>query len=348
MKRIVIADTTSLIRDGKGFGHYTKVAKMYNEMLKGNADVIIAGGSLYSEMIDSNHIILLPFNTEVDKLSGFCNRIISKVRILINCLCLFKSVTDEIIVCQPYSFICLMIGIILKGKGKNIYLIEYKNELHGISAILYKAAKPKIKGIICPSEAVGRNYEISYMVVPDYIYYDGCVKKQSVDRNPKYDIGMVGLMSDGKDIEDIVNTYSNTNIRVLIAGYFGDKERLNRLIKQKTDNIEIIDGYLTDDEYEDFFDKVKYVVLPYKDYYKEASSGVVFDILFHRKPVITKKYQNFEFIEDYNMGILYENSLKEVGLDFVSLDQFSFYRNNINRYLNDNQKSAKKLCDYLI
>lgn len=348
MKRIVIADTTSLIRDGKGFGHYTKVAKMYNEMLKENADVIIAGGPLYSEMTDSNHIIQLPFNTEVDKLSGFCNQIISKVRILINCLCLFKAVTDEIIVCQPYSFICLMLGIILKGKGKNIYLIEYKNELHGISAILYKVAKHKIKGIICPSEAVGRKYEISYMVVPDYIYYDGCVKKQSVDRNPKYDIGMVGLMSDGKDIEDIVNTYSNTNVRVLIAGYFEDKERINRLIKQKTDNIVIINEYLTDEEYEEFFYKVRYVVLPYKEYYKEASSGVVFDILFHGNPVITKKYKNFEFIEDYKIGILYEHSLGEVKLDLISPEQYTFYRNNINVYLNDNKKNAKRLCDYLI
>ena len=348
MKRIVIADITSLIRNGKGFGHYTKVGNMYKEILKENADVIIAGGPLYYGMTDSNHIIQLPFNTEVDKLSGFYNQIMSKVRILINCLCLFNAVTDEIVVCQPYSFICLILGIVLKGKGKNIYLIEYKNELHGISAILYKAAKHKIKGIICPSETIGKKYELSYITVPDYIYYDGCVKQQSVDRNPKYDIGMVGLMADGKDIEDIVNTYSNTNIRVLIAGYFEDKERFNRLNKQKTDNIEIIDRYLADDEYEDFFYKVKYIVLPYKDYYKEASSGVVYDILFHRKPVITKKYQNFEFVEDYNIGILYENSLKEVKTDFMSPEQYAFYRSNIEKYLNDNRKNAKRLYNYLI
>ena len=350
MNKIIIADIASLAKGTSGFGHYAKVAKMYSDMFKNDTEVIIAGGPIYQKMFPDKKVFELPYNTDLNRQQGKWNLFISKLKMIVNCVRLFSSVRDEIVVCQPYSFFSWMIGIIICGKNKKIYLIEYKNELQiKLNKALYRLTKNKINGIICPNKSVGKQYEKPYITVPDYIYCEKMKMRTSKQQGKKvYDIGIVGIMSSGKDIEDVVRTFANTSITVLIKGYFQDKKRVTRLINEATENIEIIDKYLTDSEYEDFFNKVKYVALPYSDYYKNASSGVIFDIIFHKKPIITKKYNNFDFIEKYDMGILYAKSISEVDIKKISVDRYKVMVDNIDCYLSDNQKNKNKLFNFLV
>ncbi len=346
MAKIVVADNASLVKGNSGFGHYIKVAKMYCSVFKGKADVKIAGGPIYKTVVPED-LIELPYNIDIDSFENKRNRVLNKVKIIINSIRLFKNIDDEIVVCQPYSFFSWMIGICLCGKKKKIYLIEYKDELKStLNRVLYRIAKKNISGIICPNRDVGNAYKKPYVIVPDYIY-DGKSKKSSVLSELSYDIGTVGIMSDGKDIEDVVTTYSNTETTVLIEGYFQDKQRLQKLKSIATDNIKIVDKYLTNQEYEEFFEKVKFVVLPYSEYYKNASSGVIYDIIFHGKPVITKEFENFEFVQEYNIGVLYKKSLSEIDLNSMKDEDYNVMINGIENYLLKNQKSGDELLMFL-
>ena len=347
MVKIVVADNASIVKGHSGFGHYIKVAKMYCSIFKDKADVIIAGGPIY-KTVESKNLIELPFNTDIEGFENKRKSILNKIKMIVNSICLFKSVNDEIVVCQPYSFFSCMIGICLYGKGKKIYLIEYKDELKSrLNIALYKIADKNISGIICPNQDIGESYRKPYLIVPDYIY-DDKQNKCNASNKPIYDIGMVGIMSDGKDIEDVVTTYSGTNIRVLIEGYFQDKKRLEKLRQVATDNIEIVDKYLTDQEYEDFFDKVRFVVLPYSEYYKNASSGVIYDVIFHRKPVITREFENFKFVGEYNIGILYKKSLSEIDLNLMKNERYRAMATGIESYLSRNKRYADEIMTFLM
>lgn len=345
MVKIVVADNASLVKDHSGFGHYIKVAKMYCSIFNDKADIKIAGGPIYKTVASNS--IQLPYNVDIDSFANKRKSALNKIKMVVNAICLFKNVDDEIIVCQPYSFFSWMIGICLYGKKKKIYLIEYKNELKSmLNIFLYKIAAKNISGIICPNRDVGEAYKKPYIVVPDYIY-DGRKNKGTALSKTEYDIGIVGIMSDGKDIEDVVTTYAGEKTTVLIEGFFQDKRRFEKLKSAATENIKIVDKYLTDQEYEGFFDKVKYVVLPYSEYYKNASSGVIFDIIFHGKPVITKRFENFEFVEKYNIGILYEKSLTEVKLNLTEDNKYSTMTKGIENYLLKNRRSADELLAFL-
>lgn len=347
-KKVIIADISSIKVENKIFGHYGKVALMYKKMLKNeNFDFFIAGGPIYKNSYKEINCLELPYDYNLDKLSNKIGKVYFKMHSTLNGIKLFFNAKNSIVICQPYSFISWMLSILFASRTTDIYLIEYRNELNkSINKLMYFFARKKIKGVICSSDDVGKAYGLPYIVVPDYIYCENKLHNKSY--SPQYDFGMVGIMSNGKDIDDVIYTFSNTNYKVLIAGYFHNKERYQKILDKKTDNIEVVNKYLSNEEYEAFFDNVKYVLLPYAEYYKNASSGVIYDILFHRKPVITKDYPNFEFVKKYNIGVLYNKSLKE--LDFKLLNQEDFsesMQNNIDEFLIENKSCAKKIIDFI-
>lgn len=346
MKNIIIADISSIKKNGQCFGHYAKVAKMYQRMFFPFSQVKVAGGPIYKNIVSESDLVMLPFDSDVDILASKIYILKSKVKYILNAKKLFEKVEDEVIVCQPYSFMAWMLSIILFGHKKNIYLIEYKNERQGIlNQIFFKMAKKHIKGVICPNKEVGMSYDLPFLCVPDYIYCDE--EKQNKDCDSIYDVGVIGIMSEGKDIEDVVDSFSGTNTKVLIAGYFSDKDRVEQLVHKKTSNITIVDKYLSEEEYESFFEQVRFVILPYKNYYRYASSGIIFDILFHHRPVIVKKFPNFEFVEEFNVGVVYQESLYELSDSTISKENYEKFSENIDRYLEENRKNIRFLFDFL-
>lgn len=346
-RRVIIADISSVKIGKSNFGHYRKVSGMYQKMLKGMFEVCVAGGPIYMDQISETAGIRLPFDVELDNLRSAWGRMVFKIRSIINGRRLFKAAEDAVVICQPYSFLSWMISILFAKKSTRIYLIEYRDELDKkVNRILFSIAKKKIAGVLCPNQEVGDRYGIPYLVVPDYIDCEEHCNKTKEDF--LYDFGMVGIMSEGKDIEDVIRTFSNTRYRVLIAGYFGNQDSFQRYVQQKTENIVLVNRYLSETEYRDFFEQVRYVILPYKESYRNASSGVIFDVLFHQKPVITKNFPNFQFVNNYHIGILYHKTLKE--LDIERLLSQEFYRgmqSRIGNYLKDNKKSIQRIAEFL-
>lgn len=344
MKRLVIADITSLNKNGQVFGHFDKVARMYKSILKKEFEVVIAGGPIYSTIdLDT---IMLKYDNDVSLMNTIVQRMIVKLKEVLNGILLLKQKNNDIIIFQAYSIKSILIALFFLKDKKDIYLIQYKNELNSkITRALYKLVNKKITGIICPNESVGISYNKRYLVVPDYI----CTQDIVIETNDKkYDLGMFGIMSEGKDVEDIVNTFKNTNYKIMIAGYFSDISRYNELVNKKSENIQIINKYLSDTEYNEYIKNSKYVILPYKDYYKSATSGVIFDVLFNYVPVITKAYDTFKIIKDYDIGILYNSTLKEIEEKNI-LDEklYNNYISNIKKFINENKSQANKVINFL-
>ena len=116
----------------------------------------------------------------------------------------------------------------------------------------------------------------------------------------------------------------------------------------KTDNITIINKYLSDEEYNSMLDSIKYILLPYTDDYKGTSSGVIYDVLFHKKPVITKHYENFQFVLEYNVGVLYKKTLAELNCEELLEDKYcEKLQKQIVNYLVDNQKNAERIRQFV-
>lgn len=349
MKRIVIADISSIRLNENNFGHYGKVAMMYKKLFESeDADVMIAGGPVYRTKAVESERIDLPFDFELKCGKSKFQILLMKIGSVINGIILFSKLKKDVVICQPYSFPSWMTSILFAKRTTDIYLIEYKDERHNrLNKILYNLAKKKIKGIICPNDVVGKAYDLHYITVPDYIVPERKIRDEQIEY--KYDFGMVGIMSLGKDIDDVIQSFVNTKYKVIIAGYFNDLQRYESFEKRCTPNITIINKYLTDEEYNDILKSTKYMLLPYNKKYSAASSGVIFDILFNGRPLITRDFMNFYFVKEYGVGTFYRESIAELDYDKLLDDEnVAATCKKIDDFLEDNYQSGLRLRNYIM
>ena len=119
-------------------------------------------------------------------------------------------------------------------------------------------------------------------------------------------------------------------------------------MKEKaTNNIEMSDGYLSNDEYNSIIQSSKFCLLPYKNKYNDTTSGVIYDYLFRNRPVIYRDIPNFSFIKIYNAGITYKNTIEEVLAHIDKVDYLSLL-NGIKKLAEDNCLSKEKLVQFLL
>ena len=99
--------------------------------------------------------------------------------------------------------------------------------------------------------------------------------------------------------------------------------------------------YISDDDYDNYINSSRYCILNYQGTYAERSSGVVLDTLFRNVPVVGRKCRALQFVEDNNLGVLYENvrsfdfsSLLSETLYNSFLESITSYKQNLERYRN--------------
>lgn len=347
-KKLIIADITSLKNGKQSFGHFFHVADMYSKLFEDKSEVIIAGGPIYKEKF--KNLILLKYDIDLREFGCIFLKIRSKIKEFLNARYVLKNVSNSIIVFQDYSNLILFLSLYFFKSNNKIYLIQYKNEIaKGIKKIIFKKISRRISGIICSKKSVGEVYKIPYIVVPDYIYYNDNMYNSN-NEECKYDYGVFGIIRRGKDVVGVAKRFINSNLKLIIAGSIQDEEIKRELesLTSQYDNIKVLDEYLPVEKYNKLISKTKCVILPYiDDYYNESSSGVVFDILFRGKPVITRRYEIFEFIETYKLGYLYDDL---VNLDLnmiIEENNYIQYKKNIIHYLKLNSQSGKLLGNFL-
>lgn len=346
MKKLIIADITTLTENNKLYGHFPKVAQEYNDILCNKFDCYISGGKTYSNYFDMCNYIKLPFYIKFNQNKSKIKKIFVKFKELINALCVL-NIDSDIVIFQSYSELPIFLALYMKKKcNKKIYMIQYQKGLKSkITRRIYNKVRYKINGIITSSDEVGKFYSNNYIVIPDY--FPRTDLSNNKDEKQKYDFTILGTISEGKDYENIINVLKNTGYRVRIAGKFFDRERYNLLKKSATKNIEFIDKYLTDEEYEKYIYETKYIVLPYKSQYENKSSGVVLDAIYRKKPVIASDLSSFKFIEKYELGLLYRNSFSEV-LERIDEKKYKIFKENINRFVKEKEIEKDKLIEFIM
>lgn len=349
MKRIVIADIKSNNTGGKCTGHYFSVATNYLQIFNNLYDIKVAGGPIYANKYDVENLLQLPY--DVNSTDNF---VLKKLKTLLNARSLFRKADNQIIILQQSTATTSFVGIWLFASAKiDLYMIQY--DLSGLRGhlhrILYRLAKPKIKGVICPNNDVGQGYGLPYLVVPDYLYITSWQDTHFIPYAKKtYDFCILGILNEDKGVIPIAKKIANTKYRILIAGFpQGGAAFVDQLttICDSCSNIELYLDYLSEEQYIEYMNQSRYSLLNYHGDYTVRSSGVVFDFIFNGVPVIAHKCQAMSFIEKYNMGYCYDN-IESIDLSlFLNESIYLQYIENINLYKKKFDTYKKQLITFI-
>lgn len=342
MCRIVIADFNTHCRQGQCLGHSFAVAANYLELFE---EAVAAGGPIYASRFTRTEI--LPYQTDAQQ-SG----IVNKWRALCNLRTLFCRCRDDILVMQSSAVATAFLGIaLLRPRVRKLFMIQYNTA--GVNSpfkrLLYRFASKYIDGIICPSEEIGRAYGRPYCIVPDYI----CSQKQEAPELPygqkRYDFCMVGLICPDKGIVGAARVLAGTPHRVLIAGRAVTPDIADELreIAASCTNIELRLKYLSEEEYAAAICDSRYCVLNYSGAYSEHSSGVVYDILFRGVPVVGRRCQSLQFIEDTQTGCLFSDISEWSPASLLREEVYRTFRDRIARYKESHCEHRKRLAQFL-
>ena len=237
-QKIIIADITSLKNGNISFGHYIRVAKIYQEIFQ-QYNIVIAGGPIYKKYFCDN-LDLLDYDVDIKEHKNFGSKTQSKIKELKNALKVFKLNYDSILIFQDFSNLILFLSIAFARKKKNkIFVIQYKDEITTLfRRIIFNLAKRKIDGILCSQKSIGEKYGVPYLVLPDYIYTEN--KMPVLNKNCKYDFGVFGIIREGKDVVGVAKKFIGLSQKLLIAGAIQNTKMRDELTEISLSNPNIV------------------------------------------------------------------------------------------------------------
>ncbi len=343
---IVLADINSWNVGGCSQGHYLAVAENYNRIFR-KVDFKVAGGPVYKGVFPASRYIELPF----DVLKGQ-NAILRKWHNVRNFLVLMSNLHDgDTVIFQASSqFAVLLCIVMLSRRNVRIFMIQYsKTEClsNVVKRTLWKLAKCRIRGVICPSDETGEVFGLPYCVVPDYIAIGEAYDKNEV---PSFDFVFCGTITEKKGVVEAVGSLAPKGWKILVAGRPSSQNDVDCLtaIHNQYGNVMLRLGYLSGRDFDDAIYSAKAVVLNYAEAYSAQSSGIVFDALFRLRPILGRRCVALDFIERYNMGELYED-IDDVDINrFLSFERLADHKRHIMKYLAQHLKYEKTLKSFVI
>lgn len=345
-KVILIADCNSGINEnGYPSGHYLEFFKDFGTVLSKKYMVYYGCSSEYMPYLPGPFFILDP-STKVKHLHS----LIGKLRFRMFEYRKLKKVLRSdfrIIILQSGYFPIQCLALMFSRVGtRKVFLTIYEdfisnNTLKGkLYKVLYKLTKRKIAGMLTSIKELAEVYGLRSLVVPDFFNQ----KISFNNENLIYDFAVLGIMNDQKDIETVIQAFNNTKYKVVIAGRFDSEKRFNKIMRLKTDNIEVINRYLPREEYEKLLRHTKYIILPYH-HSKLKSSGIFYEALYNLKPVVVPSgFKFFEIVSEESLGYVYNESPKEI-LQFIDNNNYNYLQYRIRKFL---EKSTAELGRQII
>jgi len=343
--KLVIADTKSYNKNGKSTGHYFAVAKNYQEALEDYFQVEVAGGPIYSMSFGEYQKL------RYDSIEGKSG-IINKLHTIQNTVQVINNNEDAIIILQSNAVVTTFLGLLFSKHHPQIYSIQYN--LMALDSPLkkgiYRLAKNRIKGILCPRDDIGKAYDKPYCVVPDYYVTQTKIDKNMIESGKEYDIGIVGIITEDKGVIKAIEVLCKTSLSVVIAGSPANEDIRKRIISICKDynNIKLVLDYISEEEYDKYIRVSRYCVLNYSEAYSNHSSGVVYDILYRGTPIIGRRCGFLDFIEENRIGYLYKDIQD---FEWKVVRDENAYQNIIKQlkvYLANQIQETKKLAGFLV
>lgn len=185
-----------------------------------------------------------------------------------------------------------------------------------------------------------------YVKVPDYYITNEIVKYQKRDK--KNGCVCLGEIRPGKDIIGLARVMRKTDVFLLIAGSFQDKNVYRQLKMLQTDNIEIVNKNLPYEIYLEYLSTYKYVILPYNmDNYKLVTSGILQEGIFvGAVPIAPQQLLNYNCIQGLGYNTiseipelihLYENGEIKIDNDLEQY-QYEVYKKKIIEFVHNVKK----------
>lgn len=347
MRKLIVADVKSYNKSGRLLGHYLPVAQNYMELYNSYCSVIIAGGQIFGKYFKKDSYMPLPYEF-VDSNNWFRN----KLHVLMNCKYLFCCVSyEDVIVIQQSGLLTAILGIALFAKKKsNIYIISYDTDVISsfVGRMIYKWAKPKLKGVLCSHRHVAEAYKIASCIVPDYIYSKDSLCEFGQLQDKRYDIAIVGGIVPDKGVVEAAKYLVRTNHKVLIAGMADEQTsaELNEICSA-SQNVELRLGFISEGDFCTYIRDSRFCMLNYHGTYEDRSSGVALDILFNGTPIIGHRCKALNFIEEENMGYLY-NSMDDIDWNVLKdIQRYKAYQQSISNYLLKQKRYRQNVMDFL-
>lgn len=295
-------------------GHVGKVTKEYFDLLNDKYEIVLmASPCIYNEVIKDRKISgkRLKYDIVIDNPFTLKKRILDKVKIMRNIwYCLHHSDAEKLFFYQTDFFFFLYIFLFYKKCSKKIYcLIYHQNftggKFEGVLRKIYQNALLKIDGIIYTQHKKEVRHK-NNLCIPDYIYDENYYLSFN-NKEKKEKVVCLGTMNRYKQLEELVEVFQYISIPLEIYGRFDDKERYEALMKKKSQNVEICDCILSDDEYYQKLGEAKYSILPYDmQQYTARTSGVLLEsiyvgsipiapqLLLDQNEIVGIGYQNIE------------------------------------------------------
>ena len=350
MNRLIVADIKSPVTEGICAGHFTSVARNYDDMFHNKIETIVAGGPIYYQYFSDN-VLALPYNI---KLQGE-SKIKSICKYFRNAEFLFRNSSNDIIIVQQGSdatFFAACAMLYKRKRNNRLYLIQYsKASLQGfVKRLLYRMARRKMDGIICPNEEVGASFGLPYCIVPDYIYIPSKDEEIIPYEAKQYDICFLGRIVEEKGIIQFLEHFAASPYKMIVAGRPANKDIADRLqsVVANHSNIQLNLSYQSQADYKFYLRNSRFCVLNYTGEYSKRSSGVVLDMIFHDVPVIGLDCTALDFIKQYKLGFVY-GDLNSLNLDtIISPTVHRECVTNISNYKRLHADYRKHLFDFLM
>lgn len=116
-------------------------------------------------------------------------------------------------------------------------------------------------------------------------------------------ISYIGWAREGKGLDQFLALVARDRYGAFTYGLYGTfhlSDHHRAVIQQAGDRIELVSGYIPDDQYIEFFNQSMFIALPYGEAYAGSLSGVFCDAISTGTPVIASRIEPFtEYFETF-------------------------------------------------
>lgn len=326
--------------NGKALGHGPKVLNEYFDFIKEYCHVSVYApveilrefrGNKYADKVK-----VLPKRIVMGQDKTVFVKVMNKINMFRNISLALKHAEGDTVWFFNVEFYFFLYMLFCKKAEKRIVVTMFLDGYRGgviakIKQFVFERAQKKIDFIISTGQQLTFK-NCSYQYIPDYYFAKDKYSKYS--DVPKERLAVcLGTMGKGKQLKELVDTFTQKDYPLVIAGRFYDKELLEELKSMAGSNITIRDEYLSNEEYMSLLAKATFTVLPYSpDKYDRQTSGVMQEALFvNTIPV------SYNAVLDGNSvpGIGFDNwnelSLSDIDSDRINelIAKYSYLQTNV-------------------
>jgi len=308
---ITIADFIGNVdQSGKPVGHPVKVVSEMAGLLSGEAEVSVAAPEAHLGEIrkqGSWPSVPLPHCVNVFSHARLRN-LLGKWR---NLRMVFRK-SGDVLWFAHVDFSLFLYLFLFGCRGRRVWLTLCYNPLRNAGGWRHHVVERVLKRVD-KVIATNRNFlnllPGNTVFVPDYYCREAFYGEFLCDHKRREMVSL-GTTGETKQLEALVEVMNGCDVPLTIAGSFAQSpERCARLKAMAKPHIQIVDGYIGNNEYYTRLAGARYVVLPYDmKLYEQRTSGILLESVFLESiPVVPRALLEFNGID----GIGYDR-LEEI------------------------------------